>query len=83
MLGAQADRQPVPQIDHADQDGEIGNAFGVELLLQLRIDIVRGAGLGNQRQRFGPGQRGALAWRIERGRSTSCRPRRRSWPRER
>ena len=60
MLGAHADRNPVPEIDHADQNREIGDFLGREVLLQEFVVGIRCMGLGNLCQCFGPGQRRPL-----------------------
>src|SRR5258708_11514876 len=67
MLVAKSDRQPVPQVDRADQDGEVDDLLLAELRAQLLERLGRRVRLGNQRHRLRPRQSGALARRIDLG----------------
>ena len=57
--------EPVPDIDRGDRRGEIGQLLLGKFRARLRIDLVADAA-GQQGQRFGPRQRGALARRKQR-----------------
>jgi len=67
MLLAEADRQPVPGIDHGDTNGKGEQLILAELGARLFIDIVRRMGLGDAGQGFRPGQRRAFARGVKLG----------------
>src|SRR5258708_35743246 len=66
MLVAKSDRQPVPQVDRADQDGEADDLLLAELRAQLLERLGRRVRLGHPRHRFLPRHSGALARCISR-----------------
>src|SRR5690606_38119019 len=66
MKGAEGNREPVPDINHADGDGEVRDLLFGELLAHGLPRLVRHAGFGDERHRFRPLERGALAIRVER-----------------
>src|ERR1043166_1063132 len=66
MHRPEADRNPVPGIDHADQRREVDGLGLVEVLAQLVVIGVRRMGLADQGQRLGPGQSRALLVGVER-----------------
>src|SRR5262245_59466563 len=67
MNRTRADRQPVPGIDHADDDREVGQLFFRELSSRCGIDIVRRTRGRDVGERLRPGESRALALRIEIG----------------
>src|SRR5262245_1263177 len=66
MLGAKADGKPVQQIDCADQQRKVDNLFLGEMRTQCVEYVLGRMSIGDTRDRFGPGESGALALGIER-----------------
>src|SRR5689334_22826915 len=66
MQVAEADRDPVPGVDDADQGGEVGGLGLVEVLAELLVDVIRRMGFADQGERLGPSEGGALALGVER-----------------
>src|SRR5690242_16777480 len=58
---AKSYRQPVPGVDRADEKREIGQFLVVERGARLFVNGVGCMVLRNERERFGPGERGLLA----------------------
>ena len=66
VLRTEPDRQPVPQVDQADQRGQIHQFRLAELRPHLVIHIIRSVRVGNPRQRLGPCQGRPFAVAVER-----------------
>src|SRR3546814_2471678 len=66
MDRAEADLDPVPSVDRHDQQGELYLLLLRELFRHRFIDIVGRVRLGDQRQGFGPAERGTFALAVER-----------------
>ena len=64
--GAERDVEPVGAVDGDDRQRQVGEFFFGELRARLLVHLVRRMALGDQRQRFGPSQRRALALAVER-----------------
>jgi hypothetical protein len=62
---AHADGEPIPKIDHADEDGEIGDLLVGKMLPQLFVVRIRRTRVCDIGERLGPGQCGAFGLRIE------------------
>src|SRR5262249_18665813 len=64
-LGAETDSDPIPRVDGDDRERQIHELRFGEVSAHLPVHIVRRMCLGDQRQRFGPGQRGAFPRGVE------------------
>jgi len=60
MDGPEADGQPVPGVDRADQHGQVDLLGGGEVPGELLVIPVGSMGLGHQGQGLGPGEGGPL-----------------------
>ena len=65
MLVAKPDRETVPQIDQADQRGEIDQLLIVEVSADFVVDRVGCMRLRDPGEGFRPRKSGALALRVE------------------
>ena len=64
--GTERDVEPVGAVDGDDRQRQVGKLFFGKLRARLLVDIIRRMAFGDQRQRLGPGQGGALALAVER-----------------
>ncbi len=55
----------VPRVDGRDDEGQVGDLLLGELAADALVDVVRHALRRDLRERFRPGQAGALAWREQ------------------
>src|SRR5690242_9008246 len=66
-LGPERDRQTVPAVDGNDRERQVDQLGFAEVLAYGGIDRVGHVAFGDERQRLGPFQRGALALAVEIG----------------
>ena len=67
MLAAEADGDPIPQVDESHKGGEVHRLRFGEMAPYLFVGCIGGMGLRDPGNSLRPGERRPLSWAVEGG----------------
>src|SRR5437762_5240473 len=65
-LRSEANRYAIPGVDRANCERQIHQLFVIKVRPNLIEHVIRHASLGDERNSFGPGERGTFPFAVER-----------------